>query len=572
MKGCVIRLLLLLFATPAFAQTYYVRTGGDDSHTCTQAQTNNDANAKLTIAGAYGCISSSVGAGANKTVHVGPGVFTAKIDYNDTPGPTGTSWGAPFTIEGESGATTIRATSDVNVRFSSSTNASMYLIFQNFIIDAQNITNTEGDSLVIGTSVNAGSFVRILNNEFINNVRTHTIFVGFHGGTTGVEILNNKIHGGGFTCTSGSGGDYCYPMYVQGFDSLIEGNEIYDFPSFGIHINEQDNFQAGRWTVRRNYMHDFGQCEAQGNTRGTAIIPWHATDNLIYNNIIKCGMQAYGQSSSSSGNLVYNNTIYDMRGSTSGASGIDVASNTTAKNNIMANITGGGALINTATGTIPSTVSDNLCPTASTGCSVVNNSPTTIFVNAAGGDFHLKSGSPAINQGVDLGTPFNIDYALTSRPIGPAWDMGAYEFGAVVPPPVGPPTLTPNPPVGIVVSQAISVTVDDDDVNERIENVGDWVGIFLPGALATSYVDWFYMSGTKVAPSVAISDALINFTAPSTPGSYEFRFYQNDSNLEVDRLATAAFTVGAQGLVFKYNGSSIVKMAGTSQTVKVGVP
>jgi hypothetical protein len=41
------------------------------------------------------------------------------------------------------------------------------------------------------------------------------------------------------------------------------------------------------------------------------------------------------------------------------------------------------------------------------------------FVNAGGADFHLRDGSPAIDQGVNVGLPY----------AGAAPDLGAYETG-----------------------------------------------------------------------------------------------------------------------------------------------
>ena len=49
------------------------------------------------------------------------------------------------------------------------------------------------------------------------------------------------------------------------------------------------------------------------------------------------------------------------------------------------------------------------------------------FANAAGGDFHLLPGSPAVNRGVPVGYSQDID----RRPVpqGGAPDLGAYERG-----------------------------------------------------------------------------------------------------------------------------------------------
>jgi hypothetical protein len=60
-----------------------------------------------------------------------------------------------------------------------------------------------------------------------------------------------------------------------------------------------------------------------------------------------------------------------------------------------------------------------------------NNSVNVRFINAnfANPDFHLQSGSPALNAGVNvssLGSIFSTDIEGKSR--GSTWDLGAYEF------------------------------------------------------------------------------------------------------------------------------------------------
>ena len=50
------------------------------------------------------------------------------------------------------------------------------------------------------------------------------------------------------------------------------------------------------------------------------------------------------------------------------------------------------------------------------------------FVNAAGGDFHLKAGSRAINRGADLGAAYAQDPDGNTRGADGAWDIGAFEF------------------------------------------------------------------------------------------------------------------------------------------------
>jgi hypothetical protein len=70
---------------------------------------------------------------------------------------------------------------------------------------------------------------------------------------------------------------------------------------------------------------------------------------------------------------------------------------------------------------------------------------SSLFVNAAGNDFHLSSSSPAIDRGENLSSVLS-DIEGNVRPQGASTDIGAYEFaGAVVPAPslvISPSTVT----------------------------------------------------------------------------------------------------------------------------------
>jgi hypothetical protein len=127
------------------------------------------------------------------------------------------------------------------------------------------------------------------------------------------------------------------------------------------------------------------------------------------------------------------------------------STNAIVRNNIIWATTG-FALNLSGGGTI---ASNNLCPSAGTGCSVTSDPR---FVSPANGDFRLCTGkgtraanctgaSPALNQAVAISNPSpnpnNINYAVdilgTVRPQGPGWDIGAYEMNTGV-------QLSPNNP------------------------------------------------------------------------------------------------------------------------------
>ena len=50
------------------------------------------------------------------------------------------------------------------------------------------------------------------------------------------------------------------------------------------------------------------------------------------------------------------------------------------------------------------------------------------FTNAAGGDYSLAKGSPAINAGADLAGYVDVDLAGSPRPAFKRWEIGAYEY------------------------------------------------------------------------------------------------------------------------------------------------
>jgi len=68
-----------------------------------------------------------------------------------------------------------------------------------------------------------------------------------------------------------------------------------------------------------------------------------------------------------------------------------------------------------------------------------------LFVDAAGGDFHLRSGSPCIDAGIALPEVTN-DFEGNPRPQGAGCDIGAYEYTGEAQPTATPqPTPSPTP-------------------------------------------------------------------------------------------------------------------------------
>ena len=67
-------------------------------------------------------------------------------------------------------------------------------------------------------------------------------------------------------------------------------------------------------------------------------------------------------------------------------------------------------------------------------------------------------------------------------------------------------------------------------------NPVDWVGLYRTTTGDGAYLTWQYLNGTKMAPATGQSGATLQFAAPITPGTYELRFFSNNT---FTRLATS---------------------------------
>jgi len=68
-------------------------------------------------------------------------------------------------------------------------------------------------------------------------------------------------------------------------------------------------------------------------------------------------------------------------------------------------------------------------------------------------------------------------------------------------------------------------------------NAGDWVGLYATSDPDSTTLAWNYLNGSRTRPSTGVADATVPFTMSMTPGTYNVRFFLNDSTA---RLATSA--------------------------------
>ena len=155
---------------------------------------------------------------------------------------------------------------------------------------------------------------------------------------------------------------------------------------------------------------------------------------VIYNNVTNMGTAASNAISVRQLTIgdytsitIYSNTVY---GNSSNilSHGIWVTEFTGVpliKNNILAcfGVAGAGIVSSDYSGT-DYNLQYNLLATR--GTNILTSDP--LFTDRNAKDFTLQGGSPAIDAGATLGSPYNVDRLGITRPIGTAYDIGTYEF------------------------------------------------------------------------------------------------------------------------------------------------
>ena len=185
--------------------------------------------------------------------------------------------------------------------------------------------------------------------------------------------------------------------------NLVDHCDVYNNFGYGIQVYKSSGVSgqdASYNTVRNSNFHGNGK---------SGIGLFVGDGNVAYNNTTwnngEDGIKLdYGVTNAK----VYNNTAYN-----NGNSGVEVGSGSTGaviENNILYQ-NSWGAISNSESGTV---ADHNL--TTDPG-----------FVNAAAGDFHLTSGSAAINAGVTISL-VTTDCDGFSRLVGGACDIGAFEY------------------------------------------------------------------------------------------------------------------------------------------------
>lgn len=259
---------------------------------------------------------------------------------------------------------------------------------------------------------NSGDYVDIVGFDVSGDGRLGILNEGSF-----VRTIGNNVHNIPAPCTSDGGAGIDNANYSASDDDVI-GNVVHDIgPAPGGCNTAQGIYQSNlRGHVYNNIVY---------RTSAWGISLWHAANNVTI-----------------SGNTLFNNGGPGVGGGiivgAGDAPGGVIDDNTVVTDNIVIHNGGVGIEEYGAVGT-HNVYANNLLYQNYAAFSLIYGTPVaTLSVDPqlvnyqpdGSGDYHLSAGSPAINAGTSQGAPSN-DFDGGARPVGGAYDIGAYEYGAI---------------------------------------------------------------------------------------------------------------------------------------------
>jgi hypothetical protein len=397
------------------AGTFYVSTSGNDS-----TGTGSQAKPWRTIQKA----ADSVGSGS--TVLIQPGTYREAVEIEIE-----ATSSSPVIFRGNGAGVVIDA--DTVARDAVYIEASAYVTWENIRIQ---------EAPRAGMRISVSHHVTVRNNIFANNQRWG-LFTDFSDDLLieGNESFGATIEHGIYHSNSGD-------------RPVIRGNVIHDNYANGIHMN--GDFSMGgdgvitSAVVEGNYIYD------NGVGGGSGINMDGVQSSMVRNNVIvnahASGISMYQIDGGlcSRNNKVYHNTIFVA---SDGRWAINIPNDGCTGNKLISNILYSNhsyrGAINVVDGARSGFESDyNVVEgvfTRNGGDSILSfaqwqalgydshskvATPAQLFVNPSS-DFHLKSGSPAIDAGQTLAS-VKRDFDSKVRPQGSRSDAGAFESSATV--------------------------------------------------------------------------------------------------------------------------------------------
>lgn len=413
--GAVVKsLLILFFAVPLAATTYYVDRNhplANDSNPGTESLPWKTINkgAQTLVAG--------------DTAYVKAGTYDEHIEFANNGTQT-----YPITFKSYSGWNTI-------VKYSGHNNHTVTFTKEYIVWDGFKVTCLFYQPL----RINPGAAYCIIKNCDVDadTESSHGILIESDA-VHHITIMNNLIHGFGTS-------QLHHGMYIKGDYHLIDGNIIYDNAGYGIHMYN-DAGSVKHCIVRNNTCYENGVRSANG---GAGIIVTQGV-SLVYNNVCynngggsnsnSYGILVYNVPAGSGANKIYNNTLYKNG---RGGLGIQGSDSTILKNNICAY----DSVCNLSMLNSTNTILNHNCyyPDGAnrffwnrgvynfSGYRLASGQDSSSicqeprFVDTSSYNFHLQATSPAVDRGFTL-PEVPLDKDGITRPQGIAYDIGAYEY------------------------------------------------------------------------------------------------------------------------------------------------
>jgi hypothetical protein len=356
-------------------------------------------------------------ASAGTTIIVQAGTYT---DYNSGwgihLGKSGTA-SAPITLKSE-----VEGGAVIDGQNASDRNVGIYIDGSYNIIDGFEIKNGPKGGITIWASNN-----QILNCNIHNNGNPATSSTQGQDGVFDDQSTSGNIYRANFIHHNGrTGSNLDHGLYLCGKNELIINNVLLANAANGIQV-------AGYTTVSN--MKIYNNVFALNGANG--IILWQSLSGVdIKNNVIyKNGhsgigsWDAHGSGVNVDHNISYGNTLTDF------------------------NFQDGGS------------------DYAYTLGSTVYSDPQFANASAATFDAHLKSGSPGVQNALNLYSTFTTDMAGTPRQSSGSWDSGVYKFGSTTSGDITAPTASITAPAnGATVSGTATITCTASD-NVKIASV-----------------------------------------------------------------------------------------------------
>jgi concanavalin A-like lectin/glucanase superfamily protein len=378
--------VLLLGARGALAQDRYVSTTGSDSNDGTAP---DNTHAWLTIQHAADMSQ------AGMTIHVAPGTYTVTTQITSSNSGTSDTNRIVF-ISDERWGSQIVGSSGVGQIWS---NAGDYVDIIGF-----DISGTSSTSGGIHAQANHDRAIGNRIHDISQNTCQSGAGILLGGGASNQSAIGNIIYNIGPLPPAVPGCNQIHGIYAQESNSTVENNLTFNIAGKGLHIWGD---RATNDVISNNTSFNNQDGIIVGNSGATGVI----FDNSIISNNISYGNVRYG--------------IYE--GTNNAGDYSSIGTNNQFLNNLVyANC------VNQATNDYcdPSTGPPDLdLPKLGTLSGTVTSDPQFVsYTGAISGDYHLKSTSSAINAGISTGTPPSQDFDGTPRPLGGAYDIGAYEF------------------------------------------------------------------------------------------------------------------------------------------------